>query len=165
MLKLLGSLCILGGGSFMCLSRIRERQRERNTLSELAAALEQMAQQIRQTRKPLPQLLQNLAEEREGDAAVFFRQIATGLRQGHVAVSAWKQAAESLPLEAEEQKLLVKAGRCLQGDEQEICKGLSLASEMLSRISEEKRLSKAEQDKRTAAMCFSGAALLVILLI
>ena len=74
-------------------------------------------------------------------------------------------AAEDLPLGAADRSALAALGELLQGDEESICKGISLTSHRLAKSLEEARDSRAEREKRAGALWLSGAALLVILLI
>ena len=57
MIKLAGSVCILAGGALAWQRQRRERHRRRQMLGELLAALEDMGQEIRMARTPLPELL------------------------------------------------------------------------------------------------------------
>ena len=57
---------------------------------------------------------------------------------------------------------LVKA---LQGDETSACKGILLARKELQNSLSQLEKQRPEEEKRTVALCFSTAALLVILLI
>ena len=54
MVKLLGSLLILGGGLWARWSMVSVCRRELDTLSELTACLSEMTEEIRQARTPLP---------------------------------------------------------------------------------------------------------------
>ena len=58
-----------------------------------------------------------------------------------------------------------EAAASLQGDEEQLCRGLALASARLGDSLAERRRTQAEREKRTTALCFSAAALVVILLI
>lgn len=165
MVKLLGTLCIFGGGCYLRWTQVLEVRRELDTLSALTAALEQMAQEIRLARTPLPRLLEGLGRRRSGDTAAFFQAAALALRQGVPAGDAWRRAAEDLPLAPEDRAILAEAGNSLQGDEEQICKALTLAAAQLAEHLAEKRRARPEREKRATALCFSAAALLVILLI
>ena len=165
MLKLLGCLCIFGGGAYVRWSHVREGRRELETLAALAAALEQMSQEVHMARTPMPRLLAAVARCRSGAAADFFAGAAEALRQGIPAGQAWRQAARGLPLSPEDRAVLAEVGNCLQGDEERLCVGLTQAARRLADSLEDKRRTRAEREKRTTALCFSAAALLVILLI
>lgn len=165
MVKLLGSLLILGGGLWARWSMVSVCRRELDTLSELTACLSEMAEEIRQARTPLPELLDRLGRGRGTEVTAFFSHVAGVVRQGGDAALAWRQAAEELPLCDEDRDVLTEAGRQLGGDETSVCKGISLVTSHLTRSLEEQRRSRGEREKRVTALCFSAAALLVILLL
>ena len=58
---MVGSLCILCAGLLAWQCQHTVRQRRRDTLADLLAALERMSEEIRQARTPLPRLLEQLA--------------------------------------------------------------------------------------------------------
>ena len=60
MLKLMGSICVLGGGLLCWLTALAERRRTRMALGDLLAALRRMREEIRMARTPLPLLLEAL---------------------------------------------------------------------------------------------------------
>ena len=53
----------------------------------------------------------------------------------------------------------------LQGDEENACKGVSLARKTLQNSLKKLEDQRPDEDKRATALCFSAAALVVILLI
>ena len=165
MVKLLGCMCIFGSGIYLCRIQVLEVRRELDTLSTLTAALEQMAQEIRLTRTPLPRLMEILGRKRIGDTAAFFQTTASSLGKGLSAGDSWRRAAEDIPLALEDQVILAEVGNSLQGDEEQICKAIALATAQLEEHLAEKYRVKPEREKRATALCFSATALLVILLI
>lgn len=161
MTKLLGSALILAGGAVLWGSRMAERRRSRETLRELMAALARMEEEIRMARVSLPILLERLAGDCETPAGVFFHRGAAAMMRGN----AWEPETELLPVSTETGRTLRELGKNLRGDEENICKAISLAKNELARewtLREERRQ---EEEKRLAALCFSASALLVILLI
>ena len=165
MVKLLGRLLILGGGFWARWSMVSVCRRELDTLSELTACLTEMAEEIRLARTPLPELLDRLSRGRGPEVTAFFTAVAGAARRGGDVAMAWRQAAEELPLCDEDRDVLAEAGRHLGGDETSVCKGILLVISHLTRSLEEQRRSRGEREKRVTALCFSGAALLVILLL
>ena len=165
MLKLLGCVCILGGGVLARCVQTAERRREMDTLSDLLWALRRMADEIRMARTPLPLMLERLASGCGPEAGAFFRAAASAAKQGERLPEAWKQAAEALPLPEADRMAVAALGEDLHGDEETICKAISLVTYQLTKALEESLRRKPEEDKRTAAVCLSGAALLVILLL
>ena len=77
--------------------------------------------------------------------------------------TAWRTGVSRLPVSQREKDLLL--GLSFNGDEESVCKETALVLYGLSNCAEELEHSRAEEEKRTAALCFSSAALLVILLI
>lgn len=165
MTKLLGSLCVFAAVGTVWLRRLRERQRRRQLLAALVSSLDRMETALRLTRAPLPRLLEGSAGEDGGEASDLFRRIANALLAGEPPRQAWEGALASLPLAEEDKQPLLALADALQGDEESTCKGISLASEVLRRRLEKQEARRVEEDKRATALCFSAAALLVILLI
>lgn len=164
MVKLLGSACILSGGVLAVWQALMERRRRQDTLAELMIALRRMAEEIRMLRTPLPRLLEDLAAE-TGNAAAFFSVVSAGAKREEHLTEVWRQAAEALPLPEKERRAVAAVGDSLHGDENMVCNGISLAIYELTKSAEEWDEQRSEEEKRTAALCLSGAALLVILLI
>ena len=165
MMKLMGALCVLGGGAWLRQSRLREGRRELETLLDLAAALDRLAQAVRLTRAPLTRLLADLGREQAGDTTAFFAAVSAAANRGESPAAAWRRVAEDLPLCREDRAAVEEAAASLQGDEEQLCRGLALASARLGDSLAERRQTRAEREKRTTALCFSAAALVVILLI
>ena len=165
MLKVLGSACILGGGMLVRYLHALERRREMDTLSDLLSSLRKMAEEIRMARTPLPALLNHLDAGCGAEVGAFFRTAALSARQGRDLPATWRQGAEALPLSVDSGTALEELGNHLCGDEESICKAISLAIYSLAKDAEDCARRRPEEAKRTTALCLSGAALLVILLI
>lgn len=166
MLKLLGSACVLAGGVLArCLYGI-ERRRELDTLSDLLAVLRRMAEEIRMARTVLPVLLERLPAAHCGlEAGAFFHAVSQEIRRGGDLRAAWCRGADLLPLSDAGKSALRELGESLCGDEENICKAISLAVHALEREAEEMIRLRPEEARRATALCMSAAALLVILLI
>ena len=164
MLKLLGSVCIATAGTLMRYRVIREERRRTELIREAAAALETMDHEIRLNRTPMPRLLRKTGNGRGREVAEFFASVGMRCEEQGMA-EAWRGAAEKLSLPPRERQLLAELGNCLQGDEQQVCRGLETAAAALTKSLERRRVTAAEAEKRSTALCFSGAALLIILLI
>ncbi|MDO4315906.1 MAG: stage III sporulation protein AB [Oscillospiraceae bacterium] len=165
MVKLLGSLCILAGGAMVRWVQASERRRRRDTLSGLLAALRRMAEEIRMARTPLPDLLERLSRDCGAETAAFFHAAASAARQDGELSGAWATAAEALPLADGDRAALRDLGKDLRGDEEKVCKAISLVIYSLAKSAEEQDRNRAQEERRATALCFSAAALLVILLI
>lgn len=165
MTKLLGSLCVFAAGGMVWWSRRQERQKKRRLLSNLIAALGRMETEIRLTRIPLPRLLKRLAEGCGEETRAFFQDASRGLEAGETFAAAWNRAVEKLGLPDGDKQVLLTLQETMQGDEMSACKGISLAMEKLRNRLKELDNQRPEEEKRATALCFSAAALVVILLI
>ena len=70
-----------------------------------------------------------------------------------------------LPIEKAERAVVESIADCLKSDETGICKGIDLAVCTLDKYKDRWDMRRAEEEKQLSAFYFSGAALLVILLI
>lgn len=165
MMKLLGSLCVFAAGAMAWYVQRQERRNRRNRLGELIAALDRMETEIRLARTPMPRLLERLAAERHGETAAFLAAVSRGLKGGEPPAAAWDRAVGALPLPEEEQRALLTLADSLQGDEESACKVVSLARKTLQNSLKKLEDQRPDEDKRATALCFSAAALVVILLI
>lgn len=159
-MKWLGSALIFCGGFWWWRLCLMGRQREQQTLERLLAALYQLREGIRMTRMSLPQLLEQAAEEE-----LFFGKVLRELRKHEELDKAWEQAAEDLPLPAQSRKAWRWLGGRLTGDEQSVLQAMAYAEQIMEQERRRMAEEKAEADHRTTAMCFSAAALAVILLL
>lgn len=165
MLKLLGSLCVLTAGGWALAQRRREFRQELDALRRLSAALEAMADNIRLERPPMPRLLDRAGSGQEDPASSFFRTAAAALRRGEPLPAAWRDAAGALPLPPRDRQTVADLGRILGGDEVQACKGLQLASSVLRGSYEELERCRPQRERQRTALCFSAAALVIILLL
>ena len=165
MTKLLGSLCVFAAGGMVWWSRRQERQKKRRLLSDLVTALGRMETEIRLTRIPLPRLLKRLAEGCGEETRAFFQDASRGLEAGETLAAAWNRAVEKLELPDGDKQVLLTLQETIQGDEISACKGVLLVMEKLRNRLKELDNQRPEEEKRATALCFSTAALVVILLI
>lgn len=163
MVKLVGSVCILMGGGLAWWLQLQERRRRRDTLADLITVLRQMNEEIRMARTPMPELLRKLSSGCGSETAELLRTTAAAVKQGVELEAAWRREIEQLPLAPRDREIL--HGLRFNGDEEKLCKGISLAIYQLAQSAEELERRRSEEEKRTTALCFSSAALLVILLI
>lgn len=106
-----------------------------------------------------------LAEGREPKNAALFLAAARSLRAGTPCLTAWRQAAEDLPLPEGDKQALFHLAEAWTGDEIGICKAITLACEKLQSSLKKFEKESAAEEKLMTALCFSTSALLVILLI
>ena len=147
----LGSLLLLGGALWLWLGLVQAQRRQLRLLEELAASLEQMASAIRFRRETLLRLL---AAQRQ-------RPLAGPLEEGISLPAAWRQGFAALSGEG---------GRILrrlepEGDEQRILGELTWAAGELTELRRGLEQESRQREKLWFAGLFSGAGLLLILLI
>lgn len=163
MRKLAGGLCVMGAGGMLWYRLIREARRRTRVMGELALALEEMAEEIRRNRTPMPRLLAKAARGRSREVTAFFT--AVELESPEYGLDgAWRKAAGRLPLAEEEVGAVAEAGCALPGDEEQVCRGLRTAADALRRALQARRETAAEAERRCTALCFSASALMIILL-
>ena len=163
MTKLLGSVIVFIGSGLIWHCQWKERERRRTTLADLVSALRRMQEEIRMARTPLPELLVCVAKDCGRDCSDFLCSVADAVSQGKTLSDAWRTGCEKLPLRRREQDMLMMLS--LYGDEEKVCKDISVVTYELAKRAAEVEQSRPEEEKRATALCFSGAALLVILLI
>ena len=164
MIKLVGSLCVLfAGGSVWWLQR-QEQRRRRQIVAELAA-LERMETSIRLNRTPLLPLFRQAARGRCHEVSQLFERSAAALAAGRSPEIVWCQAVSCLPVSETDKRALSELVNALQGDETSACKGILLVRKELQNSLSQLEKQRPDEEKRAAALCFSAAALLVILLI
>lgn len=164
MRKLIGALCILSAALWGYCDRQRQRKLRRETRLDILAALRRMGEEIRLARTPMPQLLMAVASDCGGEGAAFFRAAAAAARRGEPLAAGWAAAGEDLPLTAEEHRALRELGQAFGGDEERLCRAISLTAAVLQRHAEQTEACRGEEEKRSAALWGSAACLSVILL-
>ena len=165
MIKLVGSLCVLFAGGSVWWLQHQEQRRRRQILAELAAALDYMGTSIRLNRTPLLPLFRQTARGRCHEVSQLLEGSAAALAAGRSPEIVWCQAVSCLPVSETDKRALSELVNALQGDETSTCKGILLARKELQNSLSQLEKQRPDEEKRTAALCFSAAALLVILLI
>ena len=100
-----------------------------------------------------------------GEVSQLFEGSAAALAAGRSPEIVWCQAVSCLPVSETDKRALSELVNALQGDEASACKGILLARKELQNSLSQLEKQRPDEEKRTAALCFSAAALLVILLI
>ena len=165
MIKLVGSLCVLFAGGSVWWLQHQEQRRQRQVLAELASTLERMETAIRLNRTPLLPLFRQAARGRCHEVSQLFERSAAALAAGRSPEIVWCQTVSCLPVSETDKRALSELVNALQGDETSACKGISLARKELQNSLSQLEEQRPDEEKRTAALCFSAVALLVILLI
>lgn len=165
MIKLLGAACILSGSAAVWVRQVSASRKELAVLREMLLVLDQMEGEVRLLRTPLPRLLRKLAAGRISCVSVCLIRAAAALEGGDALRDRENGILSELPVGADGQKALAELAEKLDGGEEQVCNGILLVRKELADILEKKRLRQKETEKRGAAMCFSAAALLIIILI
>ena len=131
----------------------------------MAAALDYMETSIRLNRTPLLPLFRQTARGRCHEVSQLFEGSAAALAAGRSPEIVWCQAVSCLPVSETDKRALSELVNALQGDETSACKGILLARKELQNSLSQLEKQRPDEEKRAAALCFSAAALLVILLI
>ena len=163
MIKLMGSLLVFAGGGLVWWIHQGERRRRRRVLADLASLLRQMQEEIRMMRTPMPELFRKLETQCGQDVSAVLAAMSDAAERGSEVNAVWSNAVCALPVGERARDVLCRLDFC--GDEEKQCKELSFAAYELAKYAEVLENSWKEDGKRTTALCFSGAALLVILLI
>ena len=120
--KLLGGGLVLLGTALWCRGEIQARRRETDRAAELAAALGEMAAEIRSLRRPMPRLLERQA--RRSLCGGCFARVLSGLERGQPLQDAWEDGFRELtPPEAAG----ILRDTELTGDEERIVSALTAA--------------------------------------
>lgn len=164
-MKALGSLLILAGFGAAWAGELGRWRRETETLSQLIAVLEALSDRIRLTRTPLPRLLRELSRGRPNPIGLWLTEVAGALERGEPLRPAWDAACHRLPVEDGVKRTVGDLGYKLSGDEEEICKGIGLATNWIRENLEVRCREKRNWTRQATAVCFSGAAFLIILLL
>ena len=127
--KLLGGGLVLLGTALWCRGEIQARRRETDRAAELAAALGEMAAEIRSLRRPMPRLLERQA--RRSLCGGCFARVLSGLERGQPLQDAWEDGFRELtPPEAAG----ILRDTELTGDEERIVSALTAAVHRLEEL-------------------------------
>lgn len=165
MVRLCGSICIFAGCGYAWYLQWTQRRRQRNARIELLSALRTMEQEIRSRQTPIPHLAQRLAGESIGDVRHSFEIFRALLECGELPAQAWKVAFEELPLSEEEKAAVMELGNRISKEESIAVREINLTIDKIETWKESEEKLRKETEKRSSALWFSAAALLVILLI
>ena len=158
--KLAGAALIVAGAVWCCAAR-RRRQRQRLTLAQaLAQALSAMETGIRWQRRPMPQLLAQLAQRPV--CGLYFDAVREMLQSDMTLQIAWNRAFSRIP-DAETAEVLRRME--LGGDETRLLTQLEDARQALTALAARWAREDAQDRRVAGALALSAAGLLVILLI
>lgn len=164
MMAFLGGICIATGCGGLWLMQMKRQRKLLETLVELSGAMLEIRGQIIANQTPLPRIFLQLSQSAQGHGNDFFGDVICNLQEGKTLQMAWEEAVLSGQFPLEVEGVLLQVGRSFSGDEEQICKVLSLANGCLERIIKQYQEDLPDKRRSTGALCFSGGALLLILL-
>lgn len=163
MIKVIGCFCILCGGITAAMLQITSRRREVETIRSLQTSLEWISDEVRLNQTPLPRCFAQLEQSNEPVTAAFFLSVRCRLSTNERLEKIWLEETEKLPEPVKPALNLL--GNKLTSDEESLCRGLNRSAQSLDQLVRQKVCSRREQNRRSLAMCLSGAALLILVLI
>ena len=111
----------------------------------------------------MSELFRKLGRRCGQDVSGLLSVMAGAVERGAEVTVVWRESVSVLPIDESVRESLHRLD--FGGDEEKLCKELSFAAYEMAKCVEVLESSRREDGKRTTALCFSGAALLVILLI
>ena len=163
MLRWAGALLIFAGGLWTRWAAVSSGRREQRTRLALAEAFESMEAEIRLLLTPVPALLRRDVYREE--AARFFACVSGQLARGAALSAAWRDAAETLPLDAQEREAVAALGARLDGGEDSVCAALALSASALRRRGDREEARRGERERLITSVCVSVSLFLTILLL
>ena len=171
--KLLGGGLVLLGTALWCRGEIQARRRETDRAAELAAALGEMAAEIRSLRRPMPRLLERQA--RRVLCGGCFARVLWGLERGQPLQDAWEDGFRELTppdsmldffrSDTPPEAAGILRDTELTGDEERIVSALTAAVHRLEELADRRRRESRQRERLLWAAALSGAGLFIILLI
>lgn len=161
MLRWLGAGLILCAGALTSRTILTSNRAARRTRLSLASAFETMEAEVRLLLTPLPTLLRR---SYGGEADAFFARVTRALYAADLP-TAWRGAAETLPLPPEEREAVARLGTRLCGGEDAVCAALALAASQLRKTHEALEARRAQNERLTTALCLCVGLFLALLLL
>lgn len=169
MMKLLGSVLIAGAAAWLGLTASLQLRRRVRALDEIAAALLLLEQELELSAPDLEQLALRVSRSSRGAGRVLFEHLGAAMNRlgEYTAARLWEQAVESLEdISPEGKRRLVSLGECLgrfDSREQRAC--VSAVRTRLEQLRAQEESDCRARCRTCHALCLSGGAFLVILLI
>ena len=158
--KMPGALLILSGAFLLYLCRRRNLRKEVQLLMELQAALEDIETEIRWKKTPLPQAMER--QTARPLCGMCFSSTLKMMKGGMPLQESWKRGLQaSVPSYIQETLCRIE----WSGDEQQLTGNLRSAQNALSRFCREKEAERLQREKISLALAFSGAGLMILILI
>ena len=163
-MKWLGAVLVLWGALEGFLLRRRERLVPLRVGQALAEDLEVLRCGVCLCRAPLPEILEHTLAEGEGARYLWGPLAALLPEAGERSLTdCWRQAAAGLPDPL--QRILAPLGTLLPTGGERLAEAIEETREELTRFLRAERERQATEGRVTAALCLSGASLLILVLI
>ena len=164
------SVGLLLSGAALILTAVQTmvlQKKQLNTLRELCAALEQMAAELREHSKSLPELMDELSDETSVLLRPFFTALTRSLQHldEHSFSESWRQAVDrQLSLRAADKTVLYRLGGYLgrYSGQMQSDAVLSVRSELLREL-QQREISASDKRRLTAALTAAAVSMLLIL--
>lgn len=163
MLRLAGGALILAGGVLLRGALLAGAREELRTLRVMRDALLALEREIALTLSPLPEILSRGGFGTAADA--FFFAVHRDIQSGQTLAEAWADAVQALSLPQEQKARFARLGAILGGGEESVRRTLLSVADELSCAIDARERRRQEQERLTTALCLSGSALLVLILI
>ena len=157
-MKITGAALVLLGGYAVYREFSQAQRGQLALIRDLAAALEQLAGEIRWKLLPLPEAISHISNR--SLTGVFFQKVCQSVKSGIALQTAWKNTFQVLSAEISNIMLRIEWGGDLTRQEE----GLLYAARQLSKLAEQKEDALHQRQKLCAAAAMSAAALLVLIL-
>ena len=163
MLRGIGAMAILGAGLMLRGAILSKARREERTMRGLRDALLALEREIALNLTPMQKLFTRGGYGEIADA--FFALVSEGLRAGGTLRDCWATSAETLTLPQAERSRVAQFGASLDGDEEAVRRALRAMADELSAALEARERERAQRERVTTAICVSGSAFLLLVLI
>ena len=157
-MKPFGAALVLLGGFAVYWEFSRTQRRQLALIRDLAAALKQLAGEIRWKLLPLPEAITHLCDRRI--SGMFFQKISQLVESGTTLQNAWELAFRDLPVEIGGILLRMEWGGDLARQEGSVL----YAARQMTELGEKKQDALHQRQKLCAAAAMSAAGLLVLIL-
>lgn len=157
MIRAIGAIAVLSAGLLLFLQGERMRTSELKTAEELLTALRRLESDVRACHAELLREFSALGG--------FFGDVAEKQKEQRELPLSWVLEERAMHLPEEERAILCRFGKSLALDEASILSATILAEKELEALIDRRRCSAVEQRRISAALSFSGAGLLLLVLL
>lgn len=162
-MKLAGALLLLGGAAWWSLLRRREGMEPVKAGRALLEDLAVLRCQIEICRTPMPELLRDMLSGGPGGDMLWKPLEAMLAREGAYLPECWREAVGGLPPPLD--RMLAPIGPLLPAGGEALGEAVEETREELARFLQEESVRQAARSRVTAALCLSGAGLVILVLL